>query len=104
MREPDGAATARPFVHHIPLCPFSQRIEILLALKGRPEAARFAVVDVTRPRDARLLELGRGSTVPPILETGRGVLRESLVILAVSRRASGAGAACDPLEIRPGAR
>lgn len=68
-------------VHHIPVCPFSQRLEILLALKGLREAVAFRVVDITRPRDPRLLELARGSTTLPILETGRGVLRESLVIL-----------------------
>ena len=27
-----------PIVHHIPVCPFSQRLEILLALKDRRDA------------------------------------------------------------------
>ena len=36
-------------VHHIPVCPFSQRQKILLALKGIPDAVRFHVVDITRP-------------------------------------------------------
>lgn len=68
-------------VHHIPVCPFSQRLEILLALKGLREAVDFRVVDVTKPRDPELLELTRGVTALPILVTEQGVLRESLVIL-----------------------
>ena len=32
-------------VHHIPVCPFSQRLEILLALKGATDAVSFRVVD-----------------------------------------------------------
>lgn len=63
------------------MCPFSQRLEILLALKGQTAAVEFRVVDITRPRDAALLELTRGTTALPILETKRGVLKESLVIL-----------------------
>ena len=42
-------------VHHIPVCPFSQRVEILLALKGRRGDVEFSVVDITRPRDESLL-------------------------------------------------
>lgn len=68
-------------VYHIPVCPFSQRLEILLALKGLDEAVEFRVVDITRPRDPALLRLSRGSTALPILQTDKGMLRESLVIL-----------------------
>lgn len=68
-------------VHHIPVCPFSQRLEILLELKGRRDAVHFAVVDITRPREPALLELSRGSTALPIMQTPQGVLKESLVIL-----------------------
>ncbi|PSJ56645.1 glutathione S-transferase family protein [Pseudaminobacter soli (ex Li et al. 2025)] len=68
-------------VYHIPVCPFSQRLEILLELKGKRDAVRFSVVDITRPRDAALLELSRGSTALPIMQTAQGVLKESLVIL-----------------------
>jgi len=68
-------------VHHIPVCPFCQRLEILLALKGVREAVEFRVVDVTRPREPSLLSLARGSTALPILVTDQGVLKESLVIL-----------------------
>jgi glutathione S-transferase len=69
-------------VHHIPVCPFSQRLEILLALKGQPEAVRFQRVDITRPRAPELLALTEGSTSLPVLQLDDGtVLRESLVIL-----------------------
>jgi glutathione S-transferase len=71
----------KPIVHHIPVCPFSQRLEILLALKQRSDAAEFRVVDITRPRDPELLKLSRGTTALPIMETANGVLKESLVLL-----------------------
>lgn len=67
---------------HIPVCPFSQRVEILLALRGATDLVEFRVVDVTKPRDPALLEKTRGSTVFPVLETPQGqIIRESLVIL-----------------------
>lgn len=73
---------AKPIVYHIPVCPFSQRLEILLALKGHPDAVEFRVVDITRPRDPELLRKSRGTTALPILETEDGrILKESLVIL-----------------------
>jgi glutathione S-transferase len=72
----------RPAVHHIPVCPFSQRLEILLALKGRRDAVEFRVVDITRPRDPGLLARTRGATALPVLELPDGrILGESLVIL-----------------------
>ena len=72
----------RPAVYHIPVCPFSQRLEILLALKGRRQEVDFHVVDVTRPRPDWLLRKTRGTTALPILEVADGrVLKESLVIL-----------------------
>lgn len=71
----------RPIVHHIPVCPFSQRLEILLALKDRRDAVEFRVVDITRSREPALLALTRGTTALPVMETGRGVLKESLVLL-----------------------
>jgi glutathione S-transferase len=71
-----------PRIYHIPVCPFSQRVEILLALKGISDAIRFEVVDITRPRDANLLALSRGTTALPIMDLGNGrVIKESLVIL-----------------------
>jgi len=72
----------KPVIYHIPVCPFSQRIEILLALKGLRGAVDFHVVDITRPRPTWLLEKSRGATALPVLETeSGGILRESLVIM-----------------------
>lgn len=69
-------------VFHIPVCPFCQRLEILLALKGLTGAVRFEVVDVTKPRDPALLAKTRGATALPVLALEDGkVLPESLVIL-----------------------
>lgn len=72
----------RPIVYHIPVCPFSQRLEIMLALKGMSFAVEFRVVDITKPRDPELLRKTRGTTALPVLETAEGgILKESLVIL-----------------------
>ncbi|MDO9216165.1 MAG: glutathione S-transferase family protein [Lacisediminimonas sp.] len=69
-------------VHHIPVCPFSQRLEILLALKGLRSEVDFQVVDITRPRSEDLLRKTRGTTALPVLETADGhIIKESLVIL-----------------------
>ena len=74
--------TDRPIVYHIPVCPFSQRLEILLSLKGMTDAVEFRVVDITKPRDPELLRKTRGTTALPVLETPQGdILKESLVIL-----------------------
>jgi glutathione S-transferase len=73
---------SRPAVHHIPVCPFCQRLEILLELKGHRADVDFHVVDITRPRTPELLAKTRGTTAMPILETTEGiVLRESLVLM-----------------------
>ena len=75
-------AMTKPIVHHIPVCPFSQRLEILLSLKGRREEVGFDVVDITRPRSEQLLHKTRGTTALPILELADGrIIKESLVIL-----------------------
>lgn len=75
-------AMSRFTLHHIPVCPFSQRLEIVLTLKGRRDEVRFQVVDITKPRSPELQALLRGTTSLPVLvfEDGR-VLKESLVIL-----------------------
>jgi glutathione S-transferase len=74
--------SVRPIVHHIPVCPFSQRLEILLALKGATDAVEFRLVDITKPRDPELLSKTRGTTALPVLEMPDGrVIKESLVIL-----------------------
>lgn len=55
---------------------------MLLTLKGKRDAVRFEVVDVTRPRDAELLRKTAGATALPVLELEDGtILRESLVLL-----------------------
>lgn len=59
-------------VYHIPVCPFSQRLEILLSLKGRRSDVDFHVVDITQPRPAWLLAKTRGTTALPVLETAAG--------------------------------
>lgn len=72
----------RPTIYHIPVCPFCQRLEILLSLKGKKNEVDLCVVDITRPRPAALLEKTRGTTALPILETADGhIIKESLVIL-----------------------
>ena len=69
-------------VYHIPICPFSQRLEILLTLKGIKNNVNFEVVDITKKIPDALLKKTGGSTVFPVLETTDGkILRESLVIL-----------------------
>ncbi|WP_223425561.1 glutathione S-transferase family protein [Tateyamaria pelophila] len=74
--------TDKHIVYHIPVCPFSQRLEILLALRGLTDAVEFRVVDITKPRDPDLLAKTRGTTALPVLETSDGhILKESLVIL-----------------------
>jgi glutathione S-transferase len=71
-----------PTVYHIPVCPFSQRLEILLTLKARRSEVSFQVVDITKPRLESLLRKTRGTTALPILETADArILKESLVIL-----------------------
>tara|TARA_R110000796_G_scaffold251493_1_gene383023 strand:+ start:10131 stop:10928 length:798 start_codon:yes stop_codon:yes gene_type:complete len=74
--------TGKHIVYHIPVCPFSQRLEILLALRGQKDAVEFRVVNITKPRDPALLAKTQGTTALPVLETPNGaVLKESLVIL-----------------------
>jgi glutathione S-transferase len=77
-----NSSLTKPIIYHIPVCPFSQRVEILLELKGLRGAVDFSVVDITKPRDPALLEKTRGTTALPILELEDGrILKESLVIL-----------------------
>lgn len=72
----------KPIVYHIPVCPFSQRLKILLELKGLSDAIAFDIVDITRPRSPELLAKTRGATALPIMELEDGcILRESLVLL-----------------------
>lgn len=72
----------RPIVYHIPVCPFSQRLEILLELKGQRGAVEFRTVDITKPRDPVLLRKTNGTTALPVMELPDGrILKESLVLL-----------------------
>lgn len=72
----------KPILHHIAACPFSQRVEILLELKGLGSQIEPRVADVTRPRDPALLAKTRGTTALPVLELEDGrIIKESLVIL-----------------------
>lgn len=72
----------RPVVYHIPVCPFSQRLEVLLELKGQRSEIDFHTVDITQPRPQWLLEKQRDTTALPILELPNGrVLKESLVLI-----------------------
>ena len=72
----------KPTIYHIPVCPFSQRVKILLALKEVRDEVDFQVVDITKPRDEELLRKSRGTTALPILELADGrVLKESMVLL-----------------------
>lgn len=77
-----ATATTRPIIHHIPVCPFSQRLEILLDLKGARDSVEFRPVDITKPRSEHILRLSGGTTALPVMELpgGRG-LKESLVLL-----------------------
>ena len=71
-----------PTMYHIPVCPFSQRLEILLSLKGLEDRVGFHVVDITKLRPDWLLEKTLGTTALPALETEDGrILKESMVIL-----------------------
>ena len=42
-------STMRPIIYHIPVCPFSQRLEIILDLKGMKNAVDFQTIDITVP-------------------------------------------------------
>lgn len=72
----------KPIIYHIPVCPFSQRVEILLKLKGLEDAVEFQVMDITKPRPDWFLRMTDGTTAMPVMDLGDGkVIKESLVIL-----------------------
>lgn len=77
--EPEGGVLR---MVHIPGCPFSERVEILMALKGLDASLAHHDIDISKPRPAWLLEKTRGTTALPalILENGE-TLKESMVIL-----------------------
>lgn len=65
---------------HFPGCPFSERIEILVRLKGA-RAIADVIIDISSPRPAWLLEKTGGASALPALETPHGTLIESTAIL-----------------------
>jgi len=67
-------------IYHIPGCPFSERIEIMLALKGL--AMKDVEIDISKPRPDWLLAKSGGTTALPLLDVENGEsLKESMVIL-----------------------
>ncbi len=92
----------RPTVYHIPVCPFCQRLDILLTLKGRRDEIDFQVIDITRPRPDWLLQKTRGTTALPVLETADGHSSRKSVILQYLRMLSGTSGC--PARILTGAR
>ncbi len=91
----------RPVIYHIPVCPFSQRIEILLELKALRDVVDFHVIDITKPRPQWLLALTGGTSALPVMQDEQGrVLKESLVLLRYFEERFGATpvARADPYE------
>jgi glutathione S-transferase len=67
-------------IYHIPGCPFSERIEIMLALKGLE--MHDVEIDISKPRPDWLLAKSGGTTALPLLDIENGeTLKESMVIL-----------------------
>ena len=77
MSEPD-----RLTMYHIPGCPFSERVEILLELKGLAGIMADVEIDISKPRPDWLLRKTRGTTSLPALTLENGeTLKESMVIM-----------------------
>lgn len=68
-------------LYHFPGCPYSERVEIILNLKGLSGAIDDVELDLSKPRPDWLLEKTGGSTSLPVLDCGTQVLRESAVVL-----------------------
>jgi glutathione S-transferase len=69
-------------MYHIPGCPFSERVEILLELKGLHHIMADMEIDISKPRPDWLLKKTRGTTALPALEIANGeTLKESMVIM-----------------------
>jgi len=74
-------------MYHIPGCPFSERVEILLELKGLHAIMADVEIDISKPRPDWLLKKTRGTTALPALELDNGeTLKESLVIMRYLER------------------
>jgi glutathione S-transferase len=69
-------------MYHIPGCPFSERVEILLELKGLGGLMADVEIDISKPRPEWLLHKTHGTTSLPALEIDNGeTLKESMVIM-----------------------
>ena len=69
-------------MYHIPGCPFSERVELLLDLKGIAPVLADHEIDISKPRPDWLLRKTRGTTALPALELENGeTLKESMVIM-----------------------
>jgi glutathione S-transferase len=68
-------------LYHIPGCPFSERVEILMGLKGLGELIEDHEIDISKPRPEWLLAKTGGATALPALDVPQGTLRESMTIL-----------------------
>jgi glutathione S-transferase len=68
-------------LYHIPGCPYSERVEILMTLKGLAQLIDDQELDISKPRPAWLLEKTGGATALPALDVPEGTLRESMAIL-----------------------
>jgi glutathione S-transferase len=67
-------------IYHIPGCPFSERIEIMLALKG--VAMKDVEIDISKPRPDWLLAKSGGTTALPLVDIDNGeTIKESMVIM-----------------------
>jgi len=76
------ADTPKLIMYHIPGCPFSERVEILLELKGLHAIMEDVEIDISKPRPDWLLKKTRGTTALPALELDNGeTLKESMVIM-----------------------
>ena len=69
-------------MYHIPGCPFSERVEILLELKGLHGIMKDVEIDISKPRPDWLLKKTRGTTALPAMTLENGeTLKESMVIM-----------------------
>src|ERR1700728_3922842 len=73
--------TEKMKLYHIPGCPFSERVEILMGLKGLGRLIEDQEIEISKPRPAWLLATTGGETALPALDVPEGTLRESMVIL-----------------------
>ena len=69
-------------IYHIPGCPFSERIEIQLELKGLAHIMKDVEIDISKPRPDWLLAKSGGTTALPLLDIENGeTIKESMVIM-----------------------